>query len=194
MPDRDVRCVYFQTPGATNTDRTLALARERAAELDIRRVLVASTSGKTGVQALMALQGHELVVVSHSTGFAALNEQQLEPEHRATLEAGGAHILTCQHAFGGLGRAVRRKFGTYQLEEIIAFALRSFCEGVKAACEITLMAADAGWVNAGEEIIAIAGTGHGADTAVVLRAANAQDFFDLRVLEIICKPRLGGAE
>ncbi len=27
---------------------------------------------------------------------------------------------------------------------------------------------------------------------VVIRAANAQDFFDLRVADIICKPRLGG--
>ena len=85
---------------------------------------------------------------------------------------------------------MRRKLGTYQLEEIVAFVLRSFCEGMKVACEITVMAADAGLVPSGEEIIAIGGTGRGADTAVVVRAANAQDFFDLRILEIICKPRL----
>ena len=54
---------------------------------------------------------------------------------------------------------------------------------------MALMAADAGLVRTNEEIVAIAGTGRGADTAVVLRPANAQNFFDLRVLEIICKPR-----
>ncbi|MFH1928052.1 MAG: hypothetical protein ABIK79_07760 [Chloroflexota bacterium] len=52
------------------------------------------------------------------------------------------------------------------------------------------MAADAGLIRTDEEVIAIAGTGRGADTAVVLQPAHAQDFFNLRVKEIICKPRL----
>jgi hypothetical protein len=79
--------------------------------------------------------------------------------------------------------------GTYQLDEVVAFVLRNFGEGIKVGCEITLMATDAGLVPAGEEIIAIGGTGRGADTAAVILSANAQDFFDLRVLEIVCKPR-----
>ena len=41
-----------------------------------------------------------------------------------------------------------------------------------------------------EPAIAIAGTGLGADTALVLRPANAQTFFDLRIMEILCKQRL----
>jgi len=41
-------------------------------------------------------------------------------------------------------------------------------------------------------VIAIGGTGQGADTALVLRSANSQDCLDLRVLEVICKPRCGG--
>jgi len=56
------------------------------------------------------------------------------------------------------------------------------------ACEITLMAADAGFVPAGQPVLAIGGTGRGADTAAVILAANAQDFFDLRVLELLCMP------
>jgi len=66
--------------------------------------------------------------------------------------------------------------------------LRIFGEGMKVVCEITLMAADAGWIRTDEPVLAIAGTGHGADTAAILRPANAQDFFDLRVNEILCKP------
>jgi hypothetical protein len=73
----------------------------------------------------------------------------------------------------------------------MAYALRIFGEGMKVACEIALMAADAGLVRTDEEVIAIAGTGRGADTAVVLVPANAHTFFDLRILEILCKPRLG---
>jgi len=52
------------------------------------------------------------------------------------------------------------------------------------------MAADAGLVRTDTPLIGIAGTGKGADSAAVVVPANAQDFFDLRVHEIICKPRL----
>jgi hypothetical protein len=52
------------------------------------------------------------------------------------------------------------------------------------------MAADAGLVRTDELAIAVAGTSRGADTALVLRPANAQTFFDMRIMEILCKPRL----
>ena len=45
-------------------------------------------------------------------------------------------------------------------------------------------------VRTDKEVVCIAGTGHGADTAVVLQPVNAQKFFDLKIKEIICKPRL----
>ena len=67
--------------------------------------------------------------------------------------------------------------------------LRLFSQGLKVACEIACMAVDAGLVPAGEETVAIAGTGQGADTAIVLRPSNTHQFFDTRILEIICKPR-----
>jgi uncharacterized protein len=192
VPDQEVRSIYFEKAGPSNTERTLALARERAQALGIKHIVVATTSGKTAALAAELCKGYEVVAVTHSTGFSGPNEQEMLPEYRARITGAGAQILTCQHALGGVARAVRRKMGTYQLDEIIAFTLRNFCDGVKVGCEITMMAADAGLVPAGEEVIAIGGTGKGADSATVILAANAQDFFDLRVLEIICKPRQGG--
>ncbi len=189
MPDREARCLYFAKAGPENTERTLALAGERAQELGIRHVVVATNTGRTGALAAEALHGCNVVVVTHSAGFTKPNEQELQAEYRARIEAAGGHILTAQHAFGGVARAVRRKLGTYQLDEVVAFVLRNFCEGIKVGCEITLMATDAGLLPAGEEVVAIGGTGRGADAATVILAANAQDFFDLRVLEFVCKPR-----
>lgn len=183
--------IYFSQTGTVNTARTLELARARAEALGIHNVLVATTTGMTGVQAAQSLQGFGVIVVTHSAGFREPDTQELDEKNREAIEAAGAKILTCQHAFGGVGRAVRRKLGTYQLEEIIAFTLRTFCEGIKVSAEMALMAADAGLVCTGEPVIAVAGTGRGADTAVVLRPANAQDFFDLRFLEIICMPAPG---
>ena len=54
-----------------------------------------------------------------------------------------------------------------------------------------MMAADAGLVELHEPIVAVAGTGHGADTAVVIRPAPTAEFLDSKVDRIICMPRQG---
>jgi len=50
------------------------------------------------------------------------------------------------------------------------------------------MACDGGCIRIGEKVIAVAGTGSGADTAVVATAAPSTKLASLRVHEIICKP------
>jgi len=182
------KIVYFQGSGHDNTEHTLQIGKDHAEESGIRQIVVATTSGETGRRAAEVFKGYHLVVVTHSTGFGEPDSQQLTEENRQAILAQGAHLLTCQHAFGGLNRAIRRQLNTYQVDEIIAYTLRIFGEGMKVVCEITLMAADAGLIRTDEPVLAMAGTDRGADTAVVLRPANAQDFFDLRVNEILCKP------
>jgi hypothetical protein len=188
--ETSVPCVYFENPGKENTQRTLEIASRRVRELDIANIIVASTSGKTGSLATQFFPGRNLVVVSHSTGFVKPDYQQLLPEERRRIEDAGAKVLTCQHALGGVGRAVRKKLGTYELEEIMAFTLRVFGQGTKVSIEIALMAADAGLIPTQEPCVSIGGTDQGADTAILLIPAHAQNFFDLRVLEILAKPRL----
>jgi hypothetical protein len=191
MSETVIQSVYFEKPGKENTARTLEIAKQRAGALGVKTVLVATTRGDTGAQAAQLFQGHNVVAVTHSTGFKEVNTQELTDENRAAIESAGGKVLTCQHAFGGVNRAVRRKWNTYQLDEIIAQTFRTFGQGVKVCAEIAPMAADAGLVRTGEPCIAIAGTGRGADTAVVLIPVNAQDFFNLKILEILAKPRVG---
>jgi hypothetical protein len=181
---------YFTGAGKENTGDTLELAKRRADDLNIRTIICATTSGKTGAAAAKVFEGYRFIAVSHSTGRKVPNVQVLEDEYRSQIESNGGIILTTTHAFGGIGRAVRRQFNTMQVDEIIAHTLRCLGQGMKVVSEITLMAADAGLVRTDEEVVAIGGTGHGADTAVVLQPVNAQDFFKLRIKEIICKPRL----
>jgi hypothetical protein len=183
-------CVYFSRKGRENTKQTLEIAAQRAEELKIKKVLVASTTGETGLRACRIISSAEVIVVTHSTGFVKPDHQQLYPELKQGIEQTGTQILTCQHALGGVGRAVRKKLGTYELEEIIAYTLRVFGEGFKVAVEIAIMAADAGLVSTQSPCISVGGTANGADTAILLRPAHAQNFFDMRILEILAKPRL----
>lgn len=185
-----VSCLYFPKPGRENTVRTLERAAERADELGVQNIVVATISGESGLLAARIFHEKNLVIVTHSTGFVEPDIQEFNPEFRAKIEESGAKILTCQHAMGGIGRAVRKRLGTYELEEIIAYTLRIFGEGTKVAVEIALMAADAGLISTKEPCIAVGGTARGADTAILLRPAHAQNFFDLRIMEVLAKPRL----
>ena len=187
---REAQIVYFNQPGEENTETALKLALQRFEKGGIKKVIVATTSGKTGLAVAESFSRAEVIVVSHSYGFRETNKQELIPEFRQKILDQGAKILTCTHTFGGVGRAVRKKFGGVQIEEIVAHTLRIFGDGIKVAAEITLMAADAGLVHSGENVLAIAGSDKGADTVAVLQAANAQVFFDLKAREIICKPLL----
>jgi hypothetical protein len=181
--------VYFTESGSTNTEKTLKVAKRRAEELGIKTIVVASTSGETGVKAVKAFANYKVVIVTHTTGFQAPDAQELTPQNRAKILEKGGIILTATHAFGGVGRAVRRRFNTYQVDEIIAQTLRVFGQGAKVACEIALMAADAGLIRTDEEVISIGGTASGADTALVVKPAHTHDFFELKVKEVLCKPR-----
>jgi hypothetical protein len=135
------------------------------------------------------LNGINLIVVAGAVGYRAPNTHRMEPKNRSVIERSGGSVLFAGHAFGMIGRAVNRKFGAIQIDELIAHVLRLFCQGVKVGCEISCMAADAGLVQTGVECIAVGGTGKGADTAIVIRPGNTHNFFDTRVLEIICRPR-----
>jgi hypothetical protein len=181
--------VYFPEGGPQHTDETLRFARGRAEILGIQDVVVASYSGDTGVKAAHLFSDYNLVVVGGVVGFREPNQISMRPDNRKLIEDMGGKLLFSGHAFGMLGRAAHRRFGAIQIDELIAHVLRLFSQGVKVGCEIACMATDAGLVQSGAEIIAIAGSGSGADTAIVLRASNTHTFFDTRVLEIICKPR-----
>lgn len=186
----EAKTVYFDSLGIENTDETLRLARTRADELGIKTIVVATTVGDTGVKAAKEFEGYRVVVVTHAAGFRGPDTQELTLGNKEAIEKLGAHIFTGGHAFGGISHAVRKTFNTYVLGDFMSNTLRMFGQGTKVAIEISLMAADAGLVSTNEEVIAIAGTGRGADTAVVLKPAHAHDAFSLRVKEIICKPRL----
>jgi len=185
----EIQSVYFPEPGSANTEKTLEIARKRAEQLGIKTIVVASTSGETGVKAVKVFANYKVVVVTHAAGFPAPDVQELTEQNRAKILEKGGTILTATHAFGGVGRAVRRRFHTYQVDEIIAQTLRVFGQGAKVACEIALMAADAGLIRTDEEVVSIGGTASGADTALVIKPAHTHDFFELKVREVLCKPR-----
>ena len=186
---------YFDAPGAENTPDAARFAVERAQELGLKKIVVASTGGRTALAFLDAMKGTdlELIVVTHVDGFTRPGEWEFSPEAAATLREAGATILTRTHPHSGLERAISRspRLGGSSRTEAIAEALRRIVAiGLKVAVECVLIAADQGVVGVDEEVIAVGGTATGADTVCVIRPAHTASFFDLQVREIVAMPRV----
>lgn len=189
MSSKERKTLYFEAAGSQNTESVLKVAKEYAQAEGIEDIVVASTTGETGVRASEVFEGFNVVVVTHHSSFAEPGTLELREENRRKILERGAKLLTATHALSGVERAVRKKFTTILPLELIAHALRLFGEGTKVCVEISVMAADAGLIPVDRNVVAIAGTGRGADTALVIKPASASDFFSLEVREIIAKPR-----
>lgn len=185
--------VYFDSPGEKNTDAVLDAVSERLDKGGIKGIVVASSSGATAKKVLsrMAKKKVEVVVVTSHCGFEKEGECEMSEEKQNELLASGARIVRASHVLSGIERSINRKIGGSSRVEAIAEALRAlFGQGMKVCVEITVMAADNGAIPCGDvDIIAIAGSDAGADTACVVRPAHANSFFKFQVREILAIPR-----
>ncbi|MDR1625582.1 MAG: hypothetical protein LBT33_03500 [Spirochaetia bacterium] len=184
----------FETSGPACTARTLEAAAREAAARGISYMVVSSNTGKTALllaqEAARAGYSGGLVCVTHVDGFVEKGKNEMSGEARRQLEGAGFRVYTAAHALSGAERAISRKFqGAYPVE-IIAHTLRIFGQGVKVCVEVSVMALDGGLLPYGTPVVAVGGTGTGADTALVLTPAHASEIFAVKVHEILCKPRL----
>lgn len=179
--------MHWAEKGPRNTKDTVEAALKRATDLGIRYIVVASNSGATAE--LLSGTGPEVVCVTHHVGFTGPGEDEMEPKMRRKLQEQGVKVLTTTHLLAGVDRALRFKFQGVYPAEIVASSLRLLGQGLKVCVEISIMALDGGLIPYGEEVIVIAGSGRGADTACVIAPAHSSNFFDTRVKEVICMPR-----
>ena len=178
--------MYFEKCGKTNTKMTVELALKSAAEKGLNYIIVASNEGETAK--LLKDCGINIVVVTHVNGFREPGIQEMSEETRTTLKGYGFKVYTSIHALSGAERGLSNKFGGISPIEVMAQSLKMFGQGVKVGVEISTMALDGGIIPYGEDVIAIAGSGRGADTAIILRPAHSSNILDTKIKEIICKP------
>ena len=176
------KITYFESPGIDNTDETLRLAAERAKARGINKIVLASTRGDTARLAMERFAGTDIkmVVVPHQYGFG--ESQRFPAELISELEQKGHRVH-----FGTMLFHTDNFYGE-KAPTIMANVFRVFCQGMKVCVEIALMAGDGGLVEPGEKVIVVAGTGSGADTAVVVTGTTSTKANKLRIHEIICKP------
>jgi hypothetical protein len=180
--------MYFDKAGKGNTEQTLKFAAERARELGLEEAVVASSTGDTAYKAMEVLDGFKLTVVTYHCGFKEPFKSRMEDDVRKDIENRGIRVIAASHALSGVERSVAKKHSGIYPVLLIADTLRLFGQGTKVAVEVAIMAADAGTLS-GSDIVSIGGSGSGADSALILKPAHQNNFFDMRIREIICKPR-----
>ncbi|MFW5898381.1 MAG: pyruvate kinase alpha/beta domain-containing protein [Candidatus Saliniplasma sp.] len=169
-----------------STEEVLKIAKEYAEDHGINDVVVATTRGETGSLAADLFKDLNVVAVTHSTGFREEGEQELKEENRRKMEENGVKIFTGPMPFHTWNDYYRKK-GSVMTSTVIADTLRLFGQGTKVCVEIVSMATDAGLVPP-EPVIAIAGTGYGADTVLLIEGKNSRKFFDMKVKDVVAKP------
>ncbi len=181
----------FETPGKHNTDEACRIAVARAMSMGAP-IVSATTEGDAGgrlgeIAGEMGFEG-PLVIVTHANGSRKPGVNVLREECRAAMKEHGATLVTAAHALSGAERGISSMFKGIYPAEIMAQTLRILSQGIKVVVEIGSMALDAGVIEYGKPVVALGGTGHGLDTAVVMHPAHANIIFQTNIHEILCMP------
>ena len=179
----DSKVVYFENFVPENTEATFELVKARLALGGIEKLVLASTTGATAERAMEYFSDVrvKLVVIPHQHDFKR-KVNAFPPELVEKLRAAGHSVH-----FGTMLFHTEGLYGS-SAPTVMANLLRCFSQGVKVCFEIVMMATDAGLLRRGESVMAVAGTGRGSDTALVMQAASSQNMSKLRVNEMLCKP------
>jgi len=171
MPSAQV--TYFEKTSDEDAQRitseTLRLAKKRGDELGITCFVIASSTGFVAKKALDVLAGRSLVFVGESREWYA-------KDFLKGLESKNIPVI--------FSREVK-----YSYPSDVQSAFRRLSEGAKVCPEIVMIAADKDLIPIEKEVIAIAGTGSGADTSMIVVSAKSKNFKELKIRELICKPR-----
>ena len=189
MESRDT---LYLDPNQQNTDATIKAAKKRAIELGLEYVVVASSSGSTGVKVAEAFKdtGIKVVVVT----LFAVSSSKPNPEHLEKIRELGGEVVTSTHALMGVPESLAKiKQGYVTPNTMLREVLRRFSQGTNVVADIVMMACDNGAIPEGAEVMTIAGMGNNADTAWILRACGSFNFFDkvngLEFRELVALPR-----
>lgn len=119
---------------------------------------------------------------------------RMSKENTEKLGKLNVSIVRSALPFFGVNFSLNRHAGIASPAALISKTLELFSTGSSACAEVVMMAADAGEIEEGEEVMATAGTERGLDTAYVMRASTSASILHhekgLRFCELIAKPRI----
>lgn len=203
-PSLERKILYFEKPGPHNTDSVIDAVKERAEKGDVRYVVIASISGKTALKIAEEVKDLDvsLVCVSGFPGWRTIHSIEypfVKGKIRKRLESLNVVIvdkvpssLSGDTIDYGLAR-----YGYFPVSWVVAETLEAVGGyGLKTAVEAILMSTDRGAMPPFTDVISVAGTDKGADTAIVAKSTFSASMFGkdsaerFQISEILAMPRL----
>ncbi len=163
--------VLYLKPGAESTAHLIGAIAERVGEGGLASVVVASTKGETAIKLAEAVKG--------AVGVVSVTEFTYDDETKKSMKK--LNVSPVERA--DLPIQDRREMSE---------ALLLFGTGVKAALEVAAIAAEKGLAKG--NVVAVAGSRGGLDTALVVKPSAPSNFSNpdpekrMSVLEIIAMP------
>lgn len=193
MTDLMIETTLFEKVGPNNTEKALEIAKQYAEKFNVKDIVIASTTGTTAEKSLNYFNPNEynVAIITHSFYFTGGKLRQEFPEDKMEeLRSKGLKLHAGTHAMSGIERGLRIKREAWIFVDLLAKMLGwHFCQGTKVCIEISSTVCDAGLIpDIDRDIIAIGGTGRGADTVCLIKPAPTSEFKELRVKAILAKP------
>jgi hypothetical protein len=206
MAKRMVR--YFESPGEENTNEVIKAMFDRAKEGDIEAVIVASVSGNTaakvGEQLKRSGLNTRVVCVSGPPSWERYSGYKfplIKEEELKKMDVLGIQVINdVEEPFKPI--AFRNWWEKKTVEvprpESDLFWMSLICvggHGLRTAVEVVFMSVEARAIDEGDKVMSIAGTGTGADTAIVMKASRFEDAVGpdpkkrMKIHEILAMPK-----
>ncbi len=211
----------FERPGPVNTDETIEIVKNVSSKY--RYLIVASITGECALRLAERIRNTKIICVTcpqgmgwevdhmHSGPFADIPElrkvrdswkerglsrvpMQITQENRQKLTALNVPIIQGTIPFFGPSFSMRLHLQQVTSLDILAKTLELISTGTLVCLECVLMAVDAGAIPEQEQVLAVAGTERGLDTAWVINSCASANLFHPskggRFVELLAKPGL----
>lgn len=185
---------YFEDTGKwrQNTAAVVDIVGEHLKSSRIRHVAMATNTGYVGAQFVPLAEASpkvSFVGVKMAPAIDKMYDVKWNARYGRAMEKAGIELACGTHALtGGVDRALQSQFEGFPPSAIMAHTLYLFSQGMKVCVEIIAMACDAGLLPERVKVISCAGTGHGADTAIVATSAASANLFKMKVHRILAMP------
>jgi hypothetical protein len=194
------RVFFFDDSGPQNTKNVLHAIRDRLKQGDINKVLVASESARLALEVKDAFPSKTIVCVTYNKYTRRkYNKPQLMKKNLDERE-----VIVVDSIREPITRELLfrnwwvKKTLKMKGEEADLFWMTLICvggHGFRTALESVFMAVEAGVVEVGEKVVSIAGTGWGADSAIVMKGSKFKEAVGerpdkrLKIEEILAMPK-----
>jgi uncharacterized protein len=200
---------FFPHYGPENTIEVIDAVAERLQEPGVDTIVVASSTGEMAIRIAQRFRPSEpgenanlpriIAVCDPPWAIGKIPKAgRISADNKARLIALGAEVVDSV-PYASRAYSTGASNNVYEALDLLVVVFDAFRmvggNGLKVAIEVALMATNAGVIQPGQEVISVAGTGNGLDTAVVVKTAYSIDIFSTdpserpEIREILAMPR-----